>query len=43
MHRILIWPNFLPAGYPANLKGGYPIYNEAKYGTGYPDGFSFKI
>jgi hypothetical protein len=25
MHRIVILPNIRPAGYPANLKAGYPL------------------
>jgi hypothetical protein len=35
MHRILIWPDIRPAGYPANLKAGYRISGRISGKAGY--------
>jgi hypothetical protein len=35
MHRILIWPDIRPAGYPANLKTGYRISSRISGEAGY--------
>jgi hypothetical protein len=41
MHRIDIWPDIRPAGYPASLTAGYQVLDiRCRLDTGYPAGFS---